>query len=133
MPRLALLLFCAAYVLPGLFGRDPWRNADMAAFGQMVAIAEGRTSWLAPTLGGVPADSALLPHWLGAIFIAAGAGWVDPALAARVPFVLLLALPLAFVWYTTAPRQHSRCLSPLAARHSRWTTPAPWPTARYWP
>ena len=30
-PRLALLLFCAAYVLPGLFGRDPWRNADLTA------------------------------------------------------------------------------------------------------
>ena len=100
LPRSALLLLCAAYVLPGLFGRDPWRNADMAAFGQMVAIAEGRTSWLAPTLGGVPADSALLPHWLGALFIAAGSGWVEPALAARVPFVLLLALTIALVWYT---------------------------------
>lgn len=101
LPRIPLLLLCAAYLLPGLFGRDPWRNADVAAFGQMVAIAEGRTSWFAPTLGGVPADSALLPHWLGALFISAGSGWLDPALAARVPFVLLLALTLAFVWYTT--------------------------------
>ena len=101
LPRVPLLLLCAAYLMPGLFGRDPWRNADMAAFGQMVAIAEGRTSWLAPTLGGVPADSALLPHWLGAAFIAAGSGWLEPALAARVPFVLLLALTLALVWYTT--------------------------------
>ncbi len=101
LPRIPLLLLCAAYLLPGLFGRDPWRNADLAAFGQMVAIAEGRTSWLAPTLGSVPADSALLPHWLGAIFVAAGRGWLEPALAARVPFVLLLALTLALVWYTT--------------------------------
>ena len=23
LPRVALLLFCAAYLLPGLFGRDP--------------------------------------------------------------------------------------------------------------
>ena len=37
LPRLALLLFCAAYVLPGVFGRDPWRNADLTAFGQMLA------------------------------------------------------------------------------------------------
>ena len=113
LPRVALLLLCAAYLLPGLFGRDPWRNADMAAFGQMVAIAEGRASWLAPTLGGVPADSALLPHWLGASFIAAGAGWADPALAARVPFVLLLALTLALTWYTTYHLARTQAAQPV--------------------
>ena len=32
LPRVALLLFCAAYVLPGLFGRDPWRGAELVAF-----------------------------------------------------------------------------------------------------
>ncbi|CAD5373955.1 conserved membrane hypothetical protein [Rubrivivax sp. A210] len=101
LPRVPLLLLCAAYLLPGLFGRDPWRNADLAAFGQMVAIAQGRTDWLAPTLGGMPADSALLPHWLGAVFIAAGSPWMAPELAARLPFVALLALTLALVWYTT--------------------------------
>jgi len=101
LPRVPLLLLCAAYLLPGLVGRDPWRNADMTAFGQMVAIAEGRTSWWAPMLGGVPADTALLPHWLGAAFIALGQGWSDPALAARLPFALLLALTLALTWYTT--------------------------------
>lgn len=101
LPRAALLLLCAVYVLPGLFGRDPWRNADLTAFGQMIAIAEGRTSWWSPMLGGVPADTALLPHWLGAAFIAATAGVVEPALAARVPFALLLVLTLVLVWYTT--------------------------------
>ena len=101
LPRVPLLLLCAAYLLPGLVGRDPWRNADLTAFAQMVAIAEGRTGWWAPMLGGVPADTALLPHWLGAIFIAAGSGWLDPAVAARVPFMLLLALTLALVWYTS--------------------------------
>ena len=101
LPRLALLLLCAAYLLPGLVGRDPWRNADVTAFGQMVAIADGRTTWWAPMLGGIPADTALLPHWLGAVFIAAGKGWLDPALAARLPFTLLLALTLALTWYST--------------------------------
>ncbi|HLL13076.1 MAG TPA: hypothetical protein VK570_18580 [Rubrivivax sp.] len=101
LPRVPLLLLCAAYLLPGLFGRDPWRTADVTAFGQMVAIAEGRTPWLAPMLGGVPADTALLPHWLGALFISAGSQWLGPALAARVPFAVLLALTLALVWYTT--------------------------------
>lgn len=101
LPRLPLLLLLAAYVLPGLFGRDPWRNADIIAFGQMVAVAEGRTPWWSPTLGGVPADTALLPHWLGAACIALTNGWLDPAVAARIPFAVLLALTLSLVWYTT--------------------------------
>ena len=42
LPRLALLLFCAAYVLPGFLGRDPWKNADVTAFGYMQAMEIGR-------------------------------------------------------------------------------------------
>ncbi len=114
LPRVPLLLLCAAYVLPGLFGRDPWRNADLTAFGQMAAIAEGRTPWWAPTLGGVPADTALLPHWLGAGFIKLGQGWLDPAFAARVPFALLLALTLALVWYTTFHLARTEAAQPVA-------------------
>lgn len=101
LPRLALWLFCAAYVLPGLFGRDPWRNADLTAFSYMLGMAEGRTPWLAPTVGGLPAETALLPHWLGAVAIRALSPLLDPALAARLPFGLLLALTLGLVWYAT--------------------------------
>ncbi|MDO8375990.1 MAG: hypothetical protein Q7S91_02230, partial [Aquabacterium sp.] len=113
LPRLALLLFCAAYVLPGLFGRDPWRGADLNAFGLMLAIAEGRTPWLAPALGGVPTEAALLPHWIGALAILAGRGWLDPALAARVPFALLLVLALVAVWYATFHLARSEAAQPL--------------------
>ena len=114
LPRVALLLLCAAYVLPGLVGRDPWRNADVNAFGLMLAMAEGRTSWWAPALGGVLADTALPPHWLGAVFIALGQGWLDPALAARVPFALLLALTLALVWYSTYLLARTEAAQPVA-------------------
>ena len=101
LPRWALLLLCAAYVLPGLVGREPWRGAEFTAFGQMAAMADGRSPWWAPSLGGVPADTALLSHWLGAAFIKLGSGWMDPVLAARLPFAMLLALTLALTWYTT--------------------------------
>ncbi|MCL4696718.1 MAG: hypothetical protein KJ023_06610, partial [Burkholderiaceae bacterium] len=101
LPRLPLLLLCAAYVLPGVVGRDPWRNADLAAFGQMAAMAAGRTSWWAPLLGGVAGDTGLLPHWLGAGFIVMLSPQIEPDFAARVPFALLLAATLALVWYTT--------------------------------
>jgi hypothetical protein len=97
----ALLLLCAAYVLPGLLGRDPWRGADLNAFGQMLAMAEGRCSWLEPSLGGVATEAALLPNWIGALAILTGGQWIDPAIAARIPFALLLALTLVAVWYAS--------------------------------
>jgi 4-amino-4-deoxy-L-arabinose transferase-like glycosyltransferase len=113
LPRLALLLFCAAYVIPGVFGRDPWKNADIAAFGHMVAIAEGRTSWLAPSVAGLPADAALLPYWLGAVAIKLLGPWFGPALAARLPFALLLVLVLVLTWYATYHLARTDAAQPL--------------------
>jgi 4-amino-4-deoxy-L-arabinose transferase-like glycosyltransferase len=114
LPRVPLLLLCAAYLLPGMFGRDPWRGADLTTFGQMVAMAEGRTSWWQPLLGGVPTDAAPLPHWLGAVAIAATAPWLDAALAARLPFALLLGAVLALVWYTTFHLARTEAAQPVA-------------------
>ena len=114
LPRLALLLFCAAYVLPGVFDRDPWRTADLVAFGQMASIAEGRSPWLSPMLGGVAADTALLPQWLGAACIALLTPLVPADVAARLPFALLLALTLALAWYTTFYLARTEAAQPVA-------------------
>lgn len=113
LPRLVLLLFCAAYVLPGLFGRDPWRNADLTAFGYMASIAQGHSPWLAPSLGGLPADTALLPYWIGAAAIWLGTPWLDPAFAARLPFALLLVLTLAMTWYSSYHLARTDAAQPL--------------------
>ena len=59
LPRWALMLLCAAYLLPGQFGREPWKNADITAFGYMSSLAEGRSPWTAPALAGLPGDGAL--------------------------------------------------------------------------
>ena len=101
LPRVALLLLCAAYLLPGLFGRDPWKSADLIAFGYMVNIAQNHTSWLSPMVGGLPADAALLPYWLGAGFIKLLGPWMPPELAARIPFTILLGLSFLLTWYST--------------------------------
>lgn len=114
LPRLALLIFCAAYVLPGVFDRDPWRNADLVAFAQMQAIAEGRGGWLAPLLGGVPGDTAPLTHGLGALCIRLLSPMLDADVAARLPFALLLALTLALVWYTTLFLARTEAAQPVA-------------------
>lgn len=100
LPRLALWLFCLAYVLPGFIGRDPWRNADLAAFGMMRELALGNTSWWSITLlGRGPEIPALLPYWLGAWAMQIAPAWVSADFAARVPFGLLLGLTLLATWY----------------------------------
>lgn len=100
LPRVALLLLCLAYVVPGLVGREPWRNADMATFGTMVDMARGATSWLDPRLLGLrPESDGLLPYWVGASVLQWGPAWVSPVLLARLPFALMLALTLAATWY----------------------------------
>lgn len=123
LPRLALLLFCAAYLLPGLFGREPWRNADITAFGYMADIARGATSWLHPTVGGLPGDSAVLPYWLGAISIRLFDGWLGPALAARLPFALLLGLVLMLTWYSTYHLARGEAAQPLPFAFGGEATP----------
>ncbi|WP_046115680.1 hypothetical protein [Aquincola tertiaricarbonis] len=123
LPRWALWLFCAAYLLPGVVGRDPWKNADLTAFGVMAAMAEGRTSWLSPSLGGLPVDTALLPHWLGAAFIWLLTPWIDAPMAARIPYALLLALTLALTWYATFQLARTEAAQPVAFAFGGEATP----------
>lgn len=100
LPRLALLLFCVAYVIPGFVGRAPWKSADVTAFGYMLELAAGRTPWLSPTLLGQPPEfDALLPYWLGAWAIDLSPSWIPADLAVRLPFAALLVLTLAATWY----------------------------------
>ncbi len=103
LPRVALFLMCIAYVLPGFWGRMPWKSQDIEALGYMLQLARpagGETiSWLKPTLlGQTDANLALLPYWLGAAAIRlAPAGWED--MFARVPFVGMLLLTLLATWF----------------------------------
>ena len=113
LPRWALMLLCAAYLLPGQFGREPWKNADITAFGYMSSLADGRSPWTAPALAGLPGDGALLPYWLGALSIKA-LPFIDAANAARVPFALLLAATLALIWYSTQHLARTEAAQPVA-------------------
>jgi 4-amino-4-deoxy-L-arabinose transferase-like glycosyltransferase len=100
IPRTALLLFCAAYVLSGFLGRDAWKSADATAFGYMLELATGTSQWLRPTLLGASPDSpALLPYWLGAWTIEMAPSWLALDFAVRIPFIALLALALVATWH----------------------------------
>src|SRR5471032_1106900 len=107
------MLLCAAYLLPGQFGREPWKNADITAFGYMASLADGRSPWTAPALAGLPGDGALLPYWLGALSIKL-LPFLDAALAARLPFALLLAATLALIWYSTQHLARTEAAQPVA-------------------
>lgn len=102
LPRPALLLFCAAYVLSGFVGRMPWKSADLTSFGYMLELALGHSSWLSPRLMGLPAElDGLLPYWLGAWAIQLAPSWLAPDFAARLPFIALLGVSLLATWYGT--------------------------------
>ena len=100
LSRRILWLFCLAYILPGFVGREPWKNADVSAFGYMLEIFNGQSSWLAPqSLGEAAEGSALLPYWLGAWALQLAPSWLEPAFTVRVPFMLLLVLTFLATWH----------------------------------
>mgnify|MGYP000863165224 CR=1 FL=1 len=107
-------MICLAYLLPGQLSREPWRQGDLASFGFMAALARGESTWWAPALAGVPTpDGALLPYWLGAGSMLA-LPMLDSALAARLPFIGLLALVLGLVWYASFHFARTEAAQPVA-------------------
>ena len=114
MPRLALLLFCLAYVLPGFIGRGPWKSVDITAFGVMQELASTGQGWLRPQIMGQTIGfDGVLPYWLGTFAIKA-MPFLDPALAVRVPYGLLLALTLTATWYAVYHLARSPQAQPVA-------------------
>ncbi len=115
MPRIALWLLCAAYVIPGFVGRTPWKSADMTAFGYMAELARGDAAWLAPTLLGLsPQVDALLPYWLGAWVIQLTSNTISADYAVRIPYLLLITLALIATWYGTYYLARSPKAQPVA-------------------
>ena len=118
LPRLALILLCTAYVLPGFWGRTPWKSQDIEAFGYMLQLAQPGlgevVSWLKPTLLGQADDNlTLLPYWLGAAAIRlAPIGWED--VFARIPFLAMLVLTLASTWYAVYALARHPAAQPVA-------------------
>ncbi len=114
LPRLALILFCVAYVLPGFLGREPWKNHDVSAFGVMLEMAAGHSGWWSPQVLGLAVDEGgPLPYWLGAGFIRL-LPFFSPEFAARIPFALLLALTLTCTWYTVYHLARQPAAQPVA-------------------
>lgn len=117
LPRWALLLLCAAYVLPGFIAREPWKNADIAAFGVMLQLHIEHTwaAWLHPGIMDLPASApGLLPYWLGAWVLDLTPAWIAPDFAVRVPFMLMLGGTLLATWHAVRHLAMLRSAQPVA-------------------
>lgn len=101
LPRMVLLALLVAYIVSGLFGRDPWQEDDATGFGIMWTMASEATApWLLPNVAGefVFVDGPFA-FWTGAVSILLLGGLIGEVAAARVPAILWFFLATAALWY----------------------------------
>ena len=101
LPRWALFALGLLYILPGLIGRELWKE-DAGSFGIMWTMAQGTAhDWLAPNLAGLPLpDEGPLAFWLGALCIELFGWLTGGAMAARLSNIGIFVLGTMSVWYT---------------------------------
>ncbi|MBL8525973.1 MAG: glycosyltransferase family 39 protein [Betaproteobacteria bacterium] len=97
------MIICAAWIVPGLIGHDPWKPDEAMVFGVIHSILRNGT-WLIPTIAGAPAhDYPPFYHWVAA----ASAKLLSPLLsvhdASRLASGLFMAITLVFT-HRTAKR-----------------------------
>ncbi|MES2150835.1 MAG: glycosyltransferase [Pseudomonadota bacterium] len=99
LPRWVLFALGLLYILPGLIGRDPWKD-DAGSFGIMWTMAQGGLSdWLAPNIAGLAAsDEGPLAFWLGALCIKLFGWLLGDVMAARVSTIGILVGGTWSVW-----------------------------------
>ena len=103
LPRWALLALGMLYILPGLIGREPWKNDDAASFGIMWTMAHGSLhDWLWPNVAGLPiAEEGPLAFWLGALSIKLFGWLMGDVMGARVATIGVFLLGTVSVWFTS--------------------------------
>jgi 4-amino-4-deoxy-L-arabinose transferase-like glycosyltransferase len=101
LPRWALYALGLLYILPGLIGRDPWKD-DAASFGIMWTTAHGGfQDWLLPNIAGLPApEEGPLAFWLGALCIKLFGWLLGDVLAARMSTIGIFVLGTVSLWQT---------------------------------
>jgi len=103
LPRWAFFALGLLYILPGLIGREPWKNDDAASFGVMWTMAHGSwQDWLWPNIAGLSVtDEGPLAFWLGALGIKLFGWAMGDVLGARVATLGVFLLGVMSVWYAT--------------------------------
>src|SRR4051794_10828867 len=100
LPRWALFALGLLYILPGLIGRDPWKD-DAGSFGIMWTMAHGTLAdWLLPNIAGLPSlGEGPLAYWVGAACIKLFGSVLGDVMAARISNVGFFVLGALSVWY----------------------------------
>lgn len=100
LPRAVLLALLVAYIVSGLFGRDPWQEDDATGFGIMWTMARGSGDWLLPSVAGqlVAADGPLA-FWAGATSILLFGDALGDVAAARLSLLLWFFVATWALWY----------------------------------
>lgn len=103
LPRLILLGLALAYIVAGLFMRDPWKTDDAVGLATMItAIREGGITWLLPQVGHLAhAEEGPLITWVGAICIWLFGPFIGDITAGRLPNLLWFGITATSVWYGT--------------------------------
>ena len=103
LPRLILLGLALAYIVAGLFMRDPWKTDDAVGLATMItAIREGGITWLLPQVGHLAhAEEGPLITWVGAVSIWLFGPFIGDITAGRLPNLLWFGITAMSVWYGT--------------------------------
>ena len=110
LPRNILFWLMSAYILAGLFWRDPWKTDDITGLASMLSLLEHPESWLTSHVGSMPlTQEGPLTAWLGALSITLFAPiftlFVDPfeakIAASRLPNLLYFFGLMWGLWYGT--------------------------------
>lgn len=90
------------YLVPGIVGREPWKQDETYTFGIIQHIAS-TGDWVVPTNAGVPfMEKPPLFYWLASVFMRASSGWLPAPDGARL--ATLLAMLIAFAAVAAAAR-----------------------------
>lgn len=74
--RYLFLILIAAFVVTGLFGRDPWKADEPYSVGMALNFADSQ-DWIVPRVAGVPfVEKPPLMYWTAALAARAAQGWL---------------------------------------------------------
>ena len=93
-----LLIAIACYLIAGLWGRAPWKSADLEGLALILTLSETGDLWLLRLAQLIELESGPLVWWVGALSVWIFGPWVGDIAASRIPQGLWLSLLLISIW-----------------------------------